>query len=211
MDPNSAFAKHLKTNPWNLRYPLLDHNNSKQKYVPFRLVPALRTLNTKNPPKLRSVSKTPNISTSETLTESDDDDEEYKDDHEIKKQFYDKLKKHSKTGLIQGGKHDFKTSNEFLKSRTFTKLDPKNVRKDPLRETANEKVDAQFKKTSDKIDGLVLDVKSNTTLWDEKNPYVKNKIIPQIVRLFNKLNKKNHKTIRNSRDYMLLYELLNIS
>lgn len=209
MNPNSAFVKHLTTNPWNLKNPILNVNNSKQKYIPFRLVKALRTLDTKNPPIRRSVSKTTKV-LSETLTESDDD-EEYKDDHEIKKQLYDKLKKHSITGLKQGGKHDLKTSNEFLKSRTFTKLDPKNVRKDPLRVTENGKVDAQFKKTSDKIDGLVLDVKSNTTLWDEKNPYVKNKIIPQIVRLFNKLNKKNHKTIRNSRDYMLLYELLNIS
>jgi hypothetical protein len=59
MDPNSAFAKHLKTNPWNLRYPLLDHNNSKQKYTPFRLVKALRSLDTKDPPKRRSVSKKP--------------------------------------------------------------------------------------------------------------------------------------------------------
>jgi len=194
MDPNSAFAKHLKTNPWNLKNPILHTNNSKQQYVPFRLVKALRTLNTKNPPKRRFTSnKDDEADELDADIYSSDDDEYYRGDKAVKKQFYKDLRVVAKQGLKQGEKPDNRTINEFLKSRIKTDHD-----KDPLKIVSHP--NPHFKIMSEQIDGILK-------RGGHENKYVWNKVIPKIVRLFNKINKKQT-GITKTRDYALLQKLL---
>jgi hypothetical protein len=198
MDPNSAFAKHLKTNPWNLKSPILHANNSKQQYVPFRLVKALRTLNTKKPPKQRfsaSVSENKDDGADELDADiySSDEDEHYKDDLAVKNKFYNDLRVAARQGRGQGQKPDNRTINEFLKSRIKTDHD-----KDSLRIVSHP--NPHFKIMSEQIDGILK-------RGGHGNKYVWNKVIPKIVRLFNKINKKQT-GITQTRDYALLQKLL---
>ena len=193
MDPNSAFAKHLKTNPWNLKNPILHANNSKQKYVPFRLVKALRTLNTKKPPKRRFTSnKDDEADELDADIYSSDEDERYTDDLAVKNKFYNDLRAAARQGLKQGQKPDNRTINEFLKSR---KNDEYN--KDDMKKVV--KINKHFQIMSDEIDRLLKQGQVNKYTW--------NKVIPQIVRLFNKINKKQT-GITKTRDYALLQKLL---
>ena len=193
MDPNSAFAKHLNTNPWNLKNPILHINNSKQKYVPFRLVKALRTLNTKKPPKRRFTSnKDDEADELDADIYSSDEDERYTDDLAVKNKFYNDLRAAARQGLKQGQKPDNRTINEFLKSR---KNDEYN--KDDMKKVV--KINKHFQIMSDEIDRLLKQGQVNKYTW--------NKVIPQIVRLFNKINKK-HTGITKTRDYALLQKLL---
>jgi hypothetical protein len=193
MDPNSAFAKHLKTNPWNLKNPILHINNSKQKYVPFRLVKALRTLNTKKPPKQRfTTNKYDDVDELDADIYSSDEDEHYKDDLAVKNKFYNDLRAAARQGRGQGQKPDNRTINEFLKSRINKDYD-----KDEVKNVV--KINQHFQIMSDEIDRILKRGQVNKYTW--------NKIIPQIIRLFNKINKK-HTGITKTRDYALLHKLL---